>query len=482
MPWLKISRHSDAAQLVFIADGLTWVFAPLVLQIDTSTSSDVLKVTKVWRASIQPCSQAQYDRLTPCSSLSLVPGASAEELWRMRLSPATAATASALLLTAVLGDPTWPAETDELEEIMYQIKEFKMRNFADTITPCSNEASGPGRQNAAEWLRTGFHDMSTANVQTGEGGLDGSLQYQLDDGESLGPGFNTTLHFLSNYVSKRSSLADLIALGVYASVRSCGGPVIPVRGGRIDASGPGNTGVPQPEHSIEQYYEQFGRMGFSPEEMIQLTACGHTLGGVHDTEFPELVVAGEAPSDSTVDVFDEKIITEYLDNNTTNPLVVGPAIAEGKDSDTRIFNSDGNATIMAMSEPEDFQNVCQNVLQKMIEVVPQGVILSEPIQPYTIKPVGLQLTLERGGSIIRFTGNIRVRTTDLPPEQIASMQIRYKDRNGREDCGPSMCMIYSSVLGAGYGLDDSFAVGTSAVARCDPGLTMLSALVLPHRC
>jgi hypothetical protein len=236
------------------------------------------------------------------------------------------AATAALLVSAVLADPTWPSSIDDLEEIMFQQRIFKSRNFADTISPCSNEASGPGRQVAAEWLRVAFHDMATADVSTGQGGLDGSLQYRLDDGESKGPGFNSTLKFFSDYLSKRSSLADLIALGVYASVRSCGGPVIPVRAGRVDAPGPGSMGVPQPEHSIEQFREQFSRMGFSNQEMIQLTACGHTLGGVHATEFPELVGEGEAPSDSTVSEFDEKIVTEYLDNNTTNPLVAGPAV------------------------------------------------------------------------------------------------------------------------------------------------------------
>lgn len=65
---------------------------------------------------------------------------------------------TALLVAAAHGDPTWPSEIDELEEIMFHMMDFKTRNFADTILPCTNEASGPGRQNAAEWLRLGFHD------------------------------------------------------------------------------------------------------------------------------------------------------------------------------------------------------------------------------------------------------------------------------------------------------------------------------------
>ncbi|KAL1862854.1 hypothetical protein Daus18300_008351 [Diaporthe australafricana] len=365
--------------------------------------------------------------------------------------------ATTALLSAALADPTWPSPIDDLEEIMYQHRIFKSRNFADTISPCSNEASGPGRQVAAEWLRVAFHDMATADVRTGMGGLDGSLQYQLDDGESKGPGFNSTFEFFSDYLSKRSSLSDLIALGVYASVRSCGGPVIPVRGGRVDAPGPGSMGVPQPEHSIEQFREQFSRMGFTNQEMIQVTACGHTIGGVHGTEFPELIEEGEAPSDSTVAMFDEKVITEYLDSNTTNPLVVGPAVVQGKDSDSRIFGSDGNVTVKAMADPQSFQDVCRKVLQKMIEVVPTGVMLSEPIEPYMVKPVDLRLTLEQSARHLQLSGNIRVRTTHLSAEEIAHMEIVYKNRYGDRECGPRSCLITATILGSGYGLDDSFA-------------------------
>lgn len=334
---------------------------------------------------------------------------------------------------------------------------YLVPNRCSTVDPCTNEASGPGRQNAAEWLRLGFHDMATADAAAGIGGLDGSIQYMLDNGENLGPGFNTTLRFLSGYYSSRASISDLIALGVYVSVRSCGGPVIPVRGGRVDAPGPGNTGVPQPEHDIALFRQQFARMGFTPEEMIQVTACGHTLGGVHSNEFPELVSGTEVGTDSTVARFDNKVVTEYLESNTSNPLVVGPAVALGKDSDRRIFDSDGNVTVTALSDPLRFQDVCQKVLQKMIEVVPAGVVLSDPILPYTVKPVNLQLTLGQGASTILLTGNIRVRTTHLPRSEIRNLELIYKDRDGEDKCGES-CTITSSLLGGGRGLDDTFSV------------------------
>lgn len=361
-----------------------------------------------------------------------------------------------LLATAVSADPTWPSNVDELEEIMFQLNSFRARKFADTVSPCSNEASGPGRQNAAEWLRTAFHDMSTANSFFKTGGLDASLQYELDNGENTGTGHRTTIKFMAPYLSPRSSLADLIAMGVYTSVRSCGGPAVPIRAGRKDATTKGNTGVPQPQNSVGTFTQQFERMGFTAAEMIQVTACGHTLGGVHNADFPDLVPNGsapngEAPLDTTDAVFDNKVVTEYLDGSTKNALVVGPSVQLDKHSDFKVFNSDGNKTMTALANAAAFTDTCKTVLQKMIDVVPDGVVLGDPIQAYKLKPVGLQLTLADGGSSLLFTGYIRVKTTGLAKGSIKSVTINYKDRKGAAGSA-----ITSTVNGVTQGFDDTF--------------------------
>lgn len=365
------------------------------------------------------------------------------------------------LAGGALADPTWPSDVDELEEIMYQLTSFRARKFADTVSPCTNEASGPGRLNAAEWLRTAFHDMSTANSFFKIGGLDGSLQYELANSENPGPGHKTTLEFMSRFVSPRSSLADLIAAGVYTSVRSCGGPAVPVRAGRKDATGRGPTGVPQPQNSVPIFRQQFERMGFTNEEMIQLTACGHTIGGVHQQEFPDLTPPGakdgQAPSDSTAAVFDNKVVTEYLSGKTNNPLVVGPSVKAKRNSDFKVFNSDNNKTIEGMSDPVKFQAICKKVLEKMIDVVPDGVTLTGPIVPYTVKPVNQQLTLADGGTALAWTGYVRVKTTGLAEDSIRKISIDYKDRNGSANCGSRPCTFASTVQGVGQGFDDTFA-------------------------
>jgi hypothetical protein len=162
------------------------------------------------------------------------------------------------------------------------------------------------------------------------------------------------------------------------------------------------------------------------------------------------------PLDSTDAVFDNFVVSEYLSGNTSNPLVVGPSVKINKNSDFKVFNADGNKTMEALTDANTFKTVCQKVLQKMIEVVPPAVTLTEAIVPYTVKPVNLQLTLTNGGSGLQFTGFIRVKTTGLDKDSIKSVSINYKDRKGSADCGASSCTITSTVQGVGQGFDDAF--------------------------
>ncbi|KAI1423013.1 hypothetical protein F5Y12DRAFT_716792 [Xylaria sp. FL1777] len=367
------------------------------------------------------------------------------------------------LSTLARTDPTWPSQIDELEEIMYQVQGYRSRQFGGTVIPCSSEASGPGRHNAAEWLRAAFHDMATTTIAGGprQGGMDGSLQYEITSSDNIGPAFNTTLAFMADYYTSKSGVADLLALGVYYAVRSCGGPVVPITSGRIDATAAGPIGVPLPQNSVFTFEQQFTRMGFSQTEMIQVVACGHTIGGVHATEFPEIVPVGttadgEGPMDSTVDKFDNRVVTEYVSGNTTNPMVVGPSIKATRNSDFKVFNSDGNVTISTLTDPETFTSVCATVLRKMIEVVPDGVVLTDPIQPYAVKPVDMQLTLNSGASTLQLSGLIRVRTTDFGTDSATSVSLTYKDRSGGDDCGTLGCTSTADLLGATQGFDDTF--------------------------
>ena len=260
-------------------------------------------------------------------------------------------------------------------------------------------------------------------------------------------------------MSAQTSIADLIAAGVYASVRSCGGPVIPVRAGRKDASEAGDPGVPQPQNSISTLVDQFDRMGFSVPEMIQLVACGHTLGGVHSADFPDLVPSGSSPEDvstfdSTAAEFDNADVIGYLDDKTSNPLIVGPSIRLKRNSDLKVFGADSNVTMMKIAEPAVFQDTCKKILRKMIDTVPNGVNLTDPITPYTVKPVDLHLVLKDDS--LTLGGYIRVRTTGVSDgAAISAVKLKYKDREGGRNCGK--CLIHLTKYEEGGGFDDAFA-------------------------
>lgn len=364
-----------------------------------------------------------------------------------------------LSLDGAAAAPTWPSSVDELEDIMYLNTGYRARRFAAPVTPCS-AGQGPGRVTAAEYIRTAFHDMATGNTFQGTGGLDASIIYELDgtQGDNIGSAFPSTLTLLAPFFSSRSSLSDVIALSMYTAVRSCGGPAIPFKSGRIDASEAAPPGVPLPQNSLFTFQNQFGRVGFDSTEMIQVVACGHTLGGVHSANFPQIVPVGSSPGevknfDSTTS-FDEKVASEYVAGQSTDPLVVGPASSVGRASDFRVFNSDGNATITAMADPTTFQSVCKRLLQKMIDVVPPQVVLTDPIVPYDVKPAALQLTLLSGGSSLRFAGDIRVRTTSRAASQISKVELIYKDRSAEGTC--AACVLSTTVKGSAAGFDDSF--------------------------
>ena len=363
---------------------------------------------------------------------------------------------------AAAAAPTWPSSIDELEDIQQLNTGYRQRGFAEFVTPCSFSIEGPGRIASAEWIRTAFHDMATGNVFLGTGGLDASLVFELG-GDNIGAAFATTLTTFAPFLSSRSSMADIIALGVYTAVRSCGGPVVPIRTGRVDATAAGPPGVPLPQNSLYTFENQFARTGFNTTEMIAVTACGHTLGGVHAVNFPQIVPTGTAPNDyhlfDSTTIFDEKIASEYIGGNSTDPLTVGPSKAVGMDSDARVFAADGNVTIQAMANPKTFASMCTTMLQKMIEVVPSGTNLTDPIIPYDIKPNAIQLTLLNGGSRILFAGEIRVRTTVRPASQISNVKLQYKDRTGGSGCGS--CIIDTKLAGTALGFDDSYSVSES---------------------
>ncbi|KAK0212133.1 heme peroxidase [Desarmillaria ectypa] len=371
---------------------------------------------------------------------------------------------------------TWPSKIDYFEGVMYQQAGYRRYGIIDGVVPCNFDAGlGKGRQAAAEWVRTAFHDMITHNAADGTGGLDASIMFETDRPENPGDAFDGTFGFMYSLYGAQISMADLLALGVFVSVRSCGGPQIAMRAGRVDATTAGPAGVPQPTDDLDTIVARFATAGFNATEMIQMVACGHTLGGVHSVDFPDITGDNSSTNsvyfDSTFSSFDSAVVTDYLDGTTENPLVVGP---ERTNSDLLVFSADGNATMQSLSDTNTFANTCQTILQRMIEVVPSSVTLSEVIDPIPIKPVAIQLTFDSSGTLT-FTGEIRVLISDRNDTDLI-VQLHYADH---DENIPSNNMISTAEIhSTGYSFDAKFKFYTFSAA-VPSGISSFNVSVTP---
>ena len=100
---------------------------------------------------------------------------------------------------------TWPdPKTDEIEALFRQQTGYHSSAFIEFVQPCNLVFDGEpnsGRQTAAEWLRTAFHDMSMHDVTSGIGGLDASIALELDQSENAGFGLINTVSFFVSSMS-----------------------------------------------------------------------------------------------------------------------------------------------------------------------------------------------------------------------------------------------------------------------------------------
>ncbi|KAJ7484730.1 L-ascorbate oxidase [Mycena latifolia] len=315
-----------------------------------------------------------------------------------------------LLWTASVhaADYRWPSlQYDALEEFLYEGTRPDGSSMADLVRPCKMRG-GTNTTVAAEWVRLVYHDIATHNISDGTGGLDGSIFFETNRQENVGAGMNNTLSDFSAFPNKYVTRADLIAIATVWAVATCSGPVIPIRGGRVDAEVAGPFGVPDPGDSLESLTDNFAKQGFNVSEMIQLVACGHTLGGVRYPDFPT-VVTGSNPSETIVDLFDEtqqfdhNIITQYLDGTTQDPLIV---LNQTMASDRRVFGSDNNVTMQSMSTAESFASTCVTIFDKMLNTVPSSVTLSDEIELLPVKVSAVQLTV--GTTQLQFQASVRL--------------------------------------------------------------------------
>ncbi|GIM10380.1 hypothetical protein Vretimale_14123 [Volvox reticuliferus] len=133
-------------------------------------------------------------------------------------------------------------------------------------------------------LRLVFHDAGTYSAVYGDGGLNASIQYELDRPENFGlkRGWRLVEQVRGDLRGTPAeglvTDADLVALVGAFAVRLCGGPDIPLRVGRPVATSPDPPGrMPGENFSAEQLKANFAEKGFSAQEMVALSGA-HTLG------------------------------------------------------------------------------------------------------------------------------------------------------------------------------------------------------------
>ncbi|KAJ7172936.1 heme peroxidase [Mycena crocata] len=328
------------------------------------------------------------------------------------------------------------------------------------VDPCfqfafGDSADSTGRANVPDWIRTAYHDMATHNITDGTGGLDASIRFAEEQGrpENPGDGFSNTIIALIGSSNRYISIADALALGTIVAVETCGGPEIPFRGGRVDAAEPNSPGVPEPQQDLQSHTNSFARQGFTPTEMISLIACGHSFGGVQHAPFPDIVPEMNDPNDtqsvahfdSTFVQFDNNVATEYISGTTQNPLVVG--LNDTKNSDKRIFGSDGNTTMLSFAKSQDlFASTCADLFARMLDTVPKSVQLTEVITPLPVKPSGVELTLN--GDTLVLSGAVRFWNMTEDPDR--TVRLLWDDHVGGNNNVSLPLLGTASAVGGRY--------------------------------
>eukprot|EP00884_Botryococcus_braunii_P003915 jgi/Botrbrau1/13524/Bobra.0347s0009.1 len=143
-------------------------------------------------------------------------------------------------------------------------------------------------------VRLAWHDSGTYNKDISEfpkrGGANGSLRFYDEVKHGANAGLDVALDLLKEIGDRNNlSYADLFQLASATAIEVAGGPKIPLRLGRRDATGPegcapeGNLpagGAPWPNGApgpADHLRNVFYRMGLTDQEIVALSGA-HTLG------------------------------------------------------------------------------------------------------------------------------------------------------------------------------------------------------------
>lgn len=134
-------------------------------------------------------------------------------------------------------------------------------------------------------VRLAWHDAGTYNAEDGSGGANASIRFKPEAEHDANNGLSKAREFLEPIKEKYPdiSYADLYQLASVAAIEYAGGPKIPFRMGRVDATKEDctpNGRLPDGDKRMPHLRAVFHRMGFNDQEITVLSGA-HTLGRAH---------------------------------------------------------------------------------------------------------------------------------------------------------------------------------------------------------
>lgn len=169
-------------------------------------------------------------------------------------------------------------------------------------------------------VRLGWHDAGTYNVNDNTGGANGSIRFKPESEHDANNGLDKARNFLEPIKDKFPdiSYADLYQLASVAAIEYAGGPKVPFRLGRSDASKDDTTPdgrLPDADKKMDHLRDVFYRMGLNDKDITVLSGA-HTLGRAHKERS-----GFEGPWTKTPVKFDNSYFVEILKDDPDPELL-----------------------------------------------------------------------------------------------------------------------------------------------------------------
>lgn len=134
-------------------------------------------------------------------------------------------------------------------------------------------------------VRLAWHDSGTYNASDGSGGPNASIRFMPEKAHGANNGLQIAMDLLEPMKKQFPgiSYADLYQLASVVAIEFTGGPKIPFKMGRRDATEADTTPdgrLPDGDKRMSHLRDIFHRMGFNDAEITALSGA-HTLGRAH---------------------------------------------------------------------------------------------------------------------------------------------------------------------------------------------------------